>query len=122
MNRLHWQMAVLMVCVMSATLSGKGPTTRIVIAALSLTSPIDITDPDVLRGVVIWSGAGVLYEPDPARGQGYVYFPGKGEESYALNVSSIYRGREGHWFRATRAWNQAAVKAIAGKPAQPAPE
>ena len=36
MKRFHWQMAVLMVCVMSATVSGKGPTARIVIAASSL--------------------------------------------------------------------------------------
>jgi hypothetical protein len=30
----------------------------------------------------------------------------------ALNVESIFRGREGYWFRATDAWNQAAMDVL----------
>lgn len=49
----------------------------------------------------------VSYEFDPASGQGFVYVPGPGEKSYAMNAASIYRGpaAEGHWFVATDAWN-----------------
>ena len=48
----------------------------------------------------------VEYAYDPSSEQGYVYLPGKGDEGYRLNASSIFRGHglEGHWFRATGAW------------------
>jgi hypothetical protein len=48
----------------------------------------------------------VRYEVGPD-GQGYVYLPGKTDEPYRLNVRAIHRGREGHWFRATNAWQNA---------------
>jgi hypothetical protein len=53
----------------------------------------------------------VLYEYDPATSQGYVYLPGKSDEWYALNVAAIFRGggREGNWFRASRAWQEVVV-------------
>jgi hypothetical protein len=54
----------------------------------------------------------VFYEYDPAASQGYVYVPGKGDQWYALNVTSIYRRREGKWFQATRAWQDAVVPLI----------
>jgi hypothetical protein len=54
----------------------------------------------------------VAYEYDAAASQGYVYVPGKGDRWYALNSASIYRGREGKWFRATRAWQDAVVPLI----------
>jgi hypothetical protein len=54
----------------------------------------------------------VAYEYDPAASQGYVYLPGKGEQWYSLNSASIYRGREGHWFRAARTWQDAVMPLI----------
>jgi len=53
----------------------------------------------------------VSYAVDPATAQGYVYLPGKSDEPYRLNTRAIYRGREGHWFRANAAW-QAAFRAV----------
>ena len=55
----------------------------------------------------------VSYEYDPAASQGYVYLPGKSDQWYPLNSSSIYRGREGQWFRATRPWQEVVVPLIA---------
>ena len=55
----------------------------------------------------------VSYEYDPAGPRGYVYLPGKGDQWYPLNSASIYRGREGNWFRATRAWQDVVVPLIA---------
>jgi hypothetical protein len=49
----------------------------------------------------------VSYAVDPATGQDYVYLPGKADQPYRLNTTAIYRGREGHWFRATAAWQSA---------------
>lgn len=43
----------------------------------------------------------LVYCYDPARKTGYVYLPGKGEKWYDVNVGSIYRGVEGHWFQAS---------------------
>jgi hypothetical protein len=54
----------------------------------------------------------VSYEFDPVSSEGYVYLPGTGDQWYALNSSSIYRGREGHWFRGTPAWQKVVVPLI----------
>lgn len=54
----------------------------------------------------------VSYEYDPVGAQGYIYLPGKGDQWYSLNSASIYRGREGRWFRATRAWKDAVLPLI----------
>lgn len=48
----------------------------------------------------------VTYEYDPATQTGYVYLPAKGEQGWALNASSIFRGVEGKWFRATGEWER----------------
>lgn len=50
----------------------------------------------------------VSYDFDPSTEQGYIYLPGKGDEWYRLNVSAIRRGSglNGHWFRATSAWEK----------------
>jgi hypothetical protein len=146
--------------VFSATLLvlAKGTTTKITITGADLQSPIEISDPEVLKDFNVWSGPGtfvngvegkegfivdwasgavterptglrdfelsfyvryanrpfgeqtdqlayiVLYSVDPATGQGYVYLPGNADERYRLNTKTIYRGREGNWFRATPAW------------------
>jgi hypothetical protein len=51
----------------------------------------------------------VSYQPDVRAGRGYVYLPGRGDEHFALNTRTIHRGREGQWFRATEAWDQAVM-------------
>ena len=169
MQRLRWCAALTMLWLVSASVSGKGPTTRIVLTAPGLASPIEIVDNSVLSNFVVWSGPGVevnsqeqtsgfivdwpqgiaserpeglpqyevsfyakyanrpldsqqehlayvvSYALDAARGKGYVYLPGKGDAHYALNVRTIFRGREGHWFRATDAWDRAVIKALSGR-------
>jgi hypothetical protein len=56
----------------------------------------------------------VFYEYDPATQHGYVYFPGRTEEWYRLNVSAILHGVEGKWFRAGSVWEGVARPLIAG--------
>jgi hypothetical protein len=56
----------------------------------------------------------VFYEYDPATEHGYVYFPGGTEEWYRLNVSTIFHGVEGKWFRAWSTWDGVAQPLIAG--------
>jgi hypothetical protein len=48
----------------------------------------------------------VFYTPDIGAGPGYVYLPGKGDQHFALNVRTIVRGVEGHWFKATDVWGR----------------
>lgn len=55
----------------------------------------------------------VFYEYDPATERGYIYLPGKADEWYRLNVSTIFRGAEGYWFRAGNRWNIVANRLIA---------
>jgi hypothetical protein len=43
-----------------------------------------------------------------------VYLPGKDDPRYALNVSSIFRGVEGKWFRPTSEW-QSLVRPLIGR-------
>jgi hypothetical protein len=50
----------------------------------------------------------VFYEYDPATKRGYVYLPGRTDEWYRLNVSTIIRGVEGRWFRAWSEWDSVA--------------
>ena len=50
----------------------------------------------------------VFYEYDPANDRGYVYLPGKTDEWYRTNVSSILRGVEGNWFVSSEAWERIA--------------
>jgi hypothetical protein len=50
----------------------------------------------------------VSYEYDPSSGHGYVYLPGKGDKWWRLNVSSVFRGVEGNWFRAWSSWEDIA--------------
>ena len=56
----------------------------------------------------------VSYEYDPEKQHGYVYFPGRTEEWYRLNVTTILHGVEGNWFRAWSAWDSTAKSLIAG--------
>lgn len=58
----------------------------------------------------------VSYAVDPSSGQGYVYLPGARDQEYNFNTRSIHRGRrwEGHWFRATPAWQQLVTPLLTG--------
>jgi hypothetical protein len=49
----------------------------------------------------------VTYARNPATGESYVYLPGRNEEHYSLNVSTILRGHEGRWHRAVPRWADA---------------
>jgi len=55
----------------------------------------------------------VFYEYDPATERGYVYLPGRKDEWYQLNVSTIFHGVEGKWFRAWSVWDNVARPLIA---------
>ena len=56
----------------------------------------------------------VSYDYNPSTELGYIYLPGKADEWYQLNTSSIYRrGLEGNWFVATNAWQAFARPIIA---------
>ena len=48
----------------------------------------------------------VFYDYNPVSGEGYVYLPGKNDEGYTRNTAAVLHGTEweGHWFRATAAW------------------
>jgi hypothetical protein len=54
----------------------------------------------------------VFYSYDASTKLGYVYLPDAGEKGYALNIGSIWRGVEGHWFRARDDWNATALRFI----------
>jgi hypothetical protein len=60
----------------------------------------------------------VFYEYDPATEHGFVYLPGKTEEWYRLNVSTILHGVEGKWFPAWSVWEGVARPLIAGAKAE----
>jgi hypothetical protein len=55
----------------------------------------------------------VSHAVDPTTGQGYVYLPGKADDPYRLNTKAIYRGCEGHWFRATVEWQRTFADVVA---------
>jgi hypothetical protein len=55
----------------------------------------------------------VFYDCDPASERDNVYLPGKSDEWYETNVRNMSHGREGHWFRATAAWQSVARPLIA---------
>lgn len=41
-------------------------------------------------------------------GQAFIYLPGRGEDWYQRNVSTILRkGQDGHWHRASAEWSEA---------------
>jgi hypothetical protein len=63
----------------------------------------------------------VLYDYDPTKEQGLVYLPGPGDRWYGANVFSIAHGHdfEGHWLRATGAWESFVRPLIAKAKAEP---
>jgi len=62
----------------------------------------------------------MIYEYDPTSKKGYIYLPGKGEKWYDVNVRSIYRGVEGHWFRASEEFDHQIGAVIAAGRSAPA--
>jgi hypothetical protein len=52
----------------------------------------------------------VLYEHDPSTNTGFVYFPGRSDEHFRLNVRTIHRGVEGSWLHASSEWLAAIAK------------
>ena len=59
MKNLRLFFAVSILCLASASVFGKGPTTRIVLTAPGLASPIEIVDSNALNAFAVWSGPGV---------------------------------------------------------------
>jgi len=59
MKNLRLFLALSILCVASASVFGKGPTTRIVLTAPGLASPIEIVDSNALSAFAVWSGPGV---------------------------------------------------------------
>ena len=50
----------------------------------------------------------VTFVHDPKSGRGFVYLPGRGEDGWKMNVSTILReGQDGHWHHAEREWSYA---------------
>jgi hypothetical protein len=60
----------------------------------------------------------VFYEYDSATEHGYIYLPGRADESYRLNMGTIARGVEGKWFRSWGVWEGVARPLIAGAKAE----
>ncbi|MGA9508241.1 MAG: hypothetical protein WBV55_06285 [Candidatus Sulfotelmatobacter sp.] len=54
----------------------------------------------------------VSYAFDAVTSKGYVYFPGKKDENYALNVRTIFRRVEGKWFHSWGRWDSVAQQLI----------
>ena len=49
----------------------------------------------------------VHYTKGAKPGEGYIYLPGRGDESYRLNSATILRaGHDGQWHAASRAWSK----------------
>jgi hypothetical protein len=61
----------------------------------------------------------VSYKVDSSSGDGFVYLPGVGDPRYRSNVKSIIRGPqyEGHWFRASTAWQNVMRTSVLGRSA-----
>ena len=59
MKGLRLYLALSILCLASASVFGKGPTTRIVLTSPGLTSPIEIVDSNALSMFAVWSGPGV---------------------------------------------------------------
>ena len=59
MKNLRWCVGLLLVLAVPMMASAKGITTRILIKSPHLSTPIEITDPEVLKSFVVWAGPGV---------------------------------------------------------------
>ena len=63
---------------------------------------------DVQWSAGIKSSAYVVRYGVDGTGQAFIYLPGRGEDGYQRNVSTILRtGQDGHWHRASAEWSEA---------------
>jgi len=58
----------------------------------------------------------VDYVLDVADGTGYAYLPGPREKWYGVNVGTILRGVEGHWFRTMPLWDETVIAQFEAMP------
>jgi hypothetical protein len=58
------------------------------------------------EGTGNWLCYKATYEYDPACTEGYMYLPGREDDSYRGNVSTIVHGVEGNWFHSSPAWER----------------
>jgi hypothetical protein len=57
----------------------------------------------------------VEYAPSPF-GRGAIHLPGRGEDHYRLNVSTILRrGHDGQWFAASDDWERVVGSRVSGR-------
>jgi hypothetical protein len=50
----------------------------------------------------------VTYSKNRWTGEGFIYLPGRSEDAYRRNISTIIRdGQDGHWHHASQAWSAA---------------
>jgi hypothetical protein len=122
----HIAAVCVLLALLTAPVAAKGPTTRIVIKDIERGSVSEITDRAVVDQFQIWSGEGTYSGPpdrttEGTQGfivdwQGYLYFPGRSDEHFRLNVRSIHRGVEGQWLRANHAWQTAMGQSTGGPP------
>jgi hypothetical protein len=50
----------------------------------------------------------VVYSKDRWTGEAFIYLPGRADDSYRRNISTILRGgQDGHWYHASQAWSTA---------------
>ena len=58
----------------------------------------------------------VRYVVAPNTAKSYVYLPGRGEDGYRLNVSTILRDdHDGRWFEAERGWSETINSRLAAR-------
>ena len=56
----------------------------------------------------------VTYVRDPQSGSGFIYLPGRGEDGWRTNVSTILRdGQDGRWHHADREWSESLARVLA---------
>ena len=48
----------------------------------------------------------VTYAFDPSSAGGYIYLPGRNDDGFRRNVSSIVHGVEGNWFHSSSTWEE----------------
>ena len=72
-------------------------------ASLRYTVTFDVQTRDgVKKGAYV-----VTYSKNRWTGEGFVYLPGRGDESYRRNIGTILRdGQDGRWHQASEAWSR----------------
>jgi hypothetical protein len=71
MRSLRLCVGLLLVLAVPVIACAKGITTRVVIKSPDLTTPLEITDPEVLKGFAVWAGPGVRVN-DTEQNEGFI--------------------------------------------------